>query len=249
MEGAVMDTQELKEIVFREVKKRLSGTLPPIDKNDPDHSIIVVLNRIDPNIPNVMYQLRELQQSGTSITLVVTENIEITCREEGFLPIAGTRLINQKDIPRILLDLDPYSTVIFPVIGFSLAKRLTELQDDDPYVQLALSAILSGINVGVITDSLELKGGKIAAPGIKKRSSDIKMKLSGLGIRLLNIENLKTDLTIRTNIYQGKIVTEETVNEFHRNNVWDINVPPGIVVTPLAKDKAKETGVRINRVE
>jgi len=94
-----------------------------------------------------------------------------------------------------------------------------------------------------------LKGGKIAAPGIKKRSSDIKMKLSGLGIRLLNIENLKTDLTIRTNIYQGKIVTEETVNEFHRNNVWDINVPPGIVVTPLAKDKAKETGVRINRVE
>ena len=244
-----MDTQELKEIVFREVKKRLSGTLPPINKNDPDHSILVVLNRIDPKISFVTYHLRELQESGTSITMVVPENIELICREEGLLPLAGTRLINENDLPRILLDLQAFSTVLFPVIGFSLAKRMTELQDDDPYVQLALSAILSGVNVGVVTDSLELKDGKIAAPGIRKRSTDIKKGLSALGIRLLDMGNLTTNLTIRTNIFQGKIVTEGTVKEFHMNNVWDINVPPGVVVTPLAKDKAKETGIRINRVE
>lgn len=244
-----MDTQELQEIVYREVKKHLAGTTSTPDSTASTHSILVIINRMDPKIADVLYLLRELRQSGISITIMVPAKVEILCREEGLLPISGIDCVNESKFPHVLLNLNTYSTIIYPVIGFSLARRLTELMDEDPLVQLAVSAILSGINVGVVTDSLELKGGKIAAPGIRSASNDIIKKLSGLGIRLLDLTNLTADLTIKTNIFQGKIVTEETVKEFHKNNVWDINVPPGVVVTPLAKDKAKERGIRINRVE
>ena len=45
------------------------------------------------------------------------------------------------------------------------------------------------------------------------------------------------------------MVTEDTVIEYHRKDIWDMNVPRKVVITPLARDKAKELGMRINRME
>ena len=80
-------------------------------------------------------------------------------------------------------------------------------------------------------------------------STEIRKKLSGIGIRLLTLSNLTDDLTISPNMFGGKVVTEETVIEYHKLDIWDINVPRNVVITPLARDKAREVGIRINRMD
>ena len=108
---------------------------------------------------------------------------------------------------------------------------------------------MSGVRVGVVTDGIESRGRNITSPEMNEISKRIKKGLSGIGIRLLTMRNLTNDLTTSTNIFGGKVVTEDTVIEYHRKDIWDMNVPRKVVITPLARDKAKELGMRINRME
>ena len=278
--GVMMDSAALEEMIFREVKKHLRDVEISPDSNSSGSSILVVLNRIDPKIGIILSKLRELAQSGISITLLVPHHMENIFRKEGFASVEGIKVIWDTEIQHVLLNVGDYSTILYPVLGFSLARRLAELSDDDPFVQLATTALLSGIRVGVVTDSIGfsgigppgprfrehcqaanldfssnfaplsiLRGKNPAAPEMNRVSTEIRKKLSGIGIRLLTLSNLTDDLTISPNMFGGKVVTEETVIEYHKLDIWDINVPRNVVITPLARDKAREVGIRINRME
>lgn len=242
-----MEPHELQELVYREVRKRLE-TIESSSISEPA-SLLVVLNRIDPNLGVIIYQLRELETSGTYSTILLSPDTEEFCRREGLLPVKGIKLISMSELPKIILELHKYSTIFFPIIGFSLARRLARLEDDDPLVHLAVSSILSGGRVCVAKDSI-IPGEKVlSAPLLDMESNDIMKRLSGIGVRPLSLSGFATDICIKKNLFQGKVVTEETIKEFRKNNVWDINILPNVVVTPLAWDKAKELGIRINLVE
>jgi len=245
----MMDPAALEEMIFREVKKRLRDAEISPDTNSSGRSILVVMNRIDPNIDVILSTLRELARSGISITLLVSRHIEKIFRQEGFASVEGIEVVWDTEIQHVLLNVGDYSTVLYPVMGFSLGRRLADLSDDDPLVQLATTALLSGVRVGVVTDGIESRGRNITSPEMNEISKRIKKGLSGIGIRLLTMRNLTNDLTTSTNIFGGKVVTEDTVIEYHRKDIWDMNVPRKVVITPLARDKAKELGMRINRME
>ena len=248
-EGVMMDPAALEEMIFREVKKRLSDADISPDTNSSAHSILVVMNRIDPNTDIILSKLYELARSGISITLLVSRHVETIFREQGFASVEGIEVVWDTEIQHVLLNVGDYSTVLYPVMGFSLGRRLADLSDDDPLVQLATTALLSGVRVGVVTDGIESRGRNITSPEMNEISKRIKKGLSGIGIRLLTMRNLTNDLTTSTNIFGGKVVTEDTVIEYHRKDIWDMNVPRKVVITPLARDKAKELGMRINRME
>jgi len=145
--------------------------------------------------------------------------------------------------------LHNYSTIFFPVIGFSLARRLAALDDDDQFVHLAVSSIISGKSVCVATDSIIPGENVMPSPLINEASNEITKSLSGIGVKLLPISDFTSNISFKKNLFQGKVITEETIKEFRENKLWDINILPNVVVTPLAKDKAKELGIRINSVE
>ena len=244
-----MEPHELQEMVYREVRKRLMTSKSSPGTNSDPGSILIVLNRIDPKLGEVIYRLRELKASGTSVTVLLSKQGDDLCRREGLLPVEGIKLIHVSDMPRIILELHTFSRIYFPVIGFSLARRLSMLEDDDPFVQLAVSAIISGISVGVAIDSIMPGEKVVASPLLRAESNEIMKGLSGIGVRLLPLSGFATDICIKKNLFQGKVITEGTIKEFLEKNVWDINILPNVVVTPLARDKAKELGIRINSVK
>lgn len=246
--GVMMEAHELQEMVYREVRKRLMISKSSSGNNYDPVSMLVVLNRIDPKLGEVIRRLRELEANGAPITVLLSLKTEELCRQEGLLPVKGITLIYLSELPRIILELHDYTSIFFPVIGFSLARRLAGLEDDDMFVQLAISAILSGASVCVATDSIMPGEDVVSAPLIDKASNKIMNELSGIGVRLMAISDFATAIYIKQNQFQGKVVTEETVKDFRKNNVWDINIASSVVVTPLARDKAKELGIRINSV-
>jgi len=109
-----MEPYELQEMVYREVRKRLmtskssSGT-----KHDPA-SVLVVLNRVDPKLGEIIYRLREIEASGTSVTILLSKEADDLCRQEGLLPVKNIKLIHVSEMPRVILDLHKYSTFFFP---------------------------------------------------------------------------------------------------------------------------------------
>jgi len=244
-----MEPYELQEMVYREVRKRLMTSNASSKTNFDPASVLVVLNRIDPKLGELIYRLRDLEASGTSVTILLSKETDELCRREGLLPVNGIKLIHVSKLPRIILELHNYSTIFFPVIGYSLARRLAMLEDDDQFVQLAVSAIISGASVCVATNSIMPDKKVVPFPLLNEGSNEIMKRLSGIGVRLLAISDFATAICIKKNLFQGKVVTEETIKEFRKNNVWDINILQNVVVTPLARDKAKELGIRINSVE
>jgi hypothetical protein len=244
-----MEPHELQEMVYREVRKRLMTPKSSSGTNNDPASVLVVLNRIDPKLGEVFYRLRELEANGISITVVLSDDVDGLCRKEGLLPVMGINFIYVSELPRIILDLHNYSTIFFPVIGFSLARRLAALDDDDQFVHLAVSSIISGKSVCVATDSIIPGENVMPSPLINEASNEITKSLSGIGVKLLPISDFTSNISFKKNLFQGKVITEETIKEFRENKLWDINILPNVVVTPLAKDKAKELGIRINSVE
>lgn len=252
-----MDTRKIQEMVHRELQRYLPGSSPddpdgpgdPSNSVKPGNSLLIVLNRIDPLLPEALYQLRKLEDAGTRITLLLPDGIREACQRERLLPMGNFETMGDADLPGLLLNPVSHYMLLFPVAGFALAKAIAELSDEKPYVDLALSYIKAGKTVGIVVDSIELSGKNIAAPRLKSVSDELKKDLSGTGIRLIRLVDLAGDMTVKRDLFGGKIVTETTVVDFHKNDIWDINIRPSVVVTPLAKDKAKELGIRINRVE
>lgn len=241
-----MEPDKIREMVRRQVNRYLSLAETASGARTSGRSLLCVINRADPLIGRVLYQLRELEESGVGVTLFMPENVSVICRKEGLMPIGNIECITENEVEKVLLDINMYYLVLFPVMGFSLAERIADLDDDDIFANIAIRALQSGKNVTVVDETISAPRTGIAAPEMAKRAARLHKRISGTGIRVIPLSGIGKDMTTRRDTFEGKVVTEDTVKEYHGANIWDINVPPMTVVTPLAKDKAKELGIRIN---
>jgi len=244
-----MEPRDIEEMVHRQVRKYVEASVSRPSRKGMAGAVLCILNRADPLIEQAIYGLRELDENGIPVTLLMAEPVMSICRTEGLVPWGNIKLADETKLPMMIMDLDTYSLVIYPAPGFSLAKRIAELDDENPYVQLAVRAVQSGVSVALAEESIGPPRKGIAAPEMKITAESLRKRISGLGIRIIPLSALYTDVTTRIDRFQGKVVTEETVKDFQKANMWDINVGPRTVITPLARDKAKEIGIRINRIE
>jgi len=249
-----MDTSNIQEIVRKMVLQELKKIREKGNISDPNTNpnekkyILVVLNQVDSLLNRVINHLRELDDSGVPITLLLTEEVNEICSRDGFLPVGNIRCRNFSEIEEIIYRVGEYRILLLPAIGFSAAKKLAAVDDGDPLVKLVVCALREGTQVSLATDCLNVSGDNVRAPRIKKMSSRILNELSGIGIRLIRLDRLLEHLSVDRGAFSGKVVTENTVNEFFREGLFDIYLSRGTVVTPLAWDRASELGMRLNRI-
>ncbi|WP_236694036.1 hypothetical protein [Sporosarcina globispora] len=145
--------------------------------------------------------------------------------------------------------IDHFDEIFLPILSFSLMKDLLSFNDQRPMVQIILKGLLKGKRVTALKAGVDpfsaywqLKG-MDKGPDILKRKLNQQMgELKILGLRLID-SNDQADFTVQQT--KKTVISGETVRLAHLRKLDHIAVPKGAIITPLARDTAKELKIEI----
>lgn len=145
--------------------------------------------------------------------------------------------------------LDHFDEILLPILSFSLIADLVTLNEQRPLVRVILMALLKGKRVTALKAGADPFSQYWKLKGMDKGPDLLKRKLNGqmaelkmLGIRLIDF-NDGTDFTVQQ--MKKTVISDETVRFAYLNKLNQLTVPKGAIITPLARDTAKELKIEI----
>ncbi|RBP96276.1 hypothetical protein DFO70_10180 [Cytobacillus firmus] len=145
--------------------------------------------------------------------------------------------------------IDHFDEIFLPILSFSLITDILSLNEKRPLVQIILKGLLKGKRVTALKSGgdpfsqyWKLKGMDKGPDLLKRKLGQHMAELKMLGIRLIDF-NEQADFAVQH--LKKTVITDESVRFAHLNMLDEIAVPKGAIITPLARDTAKELKIEI----
>ncbi|OMF22485.1 hypothetical protein [Paenibacillus sp. FSL H8-0259] len=146
-------------------------------------------------------------------------------------------------------------TLLIPVLSLSLLSRLVQLDTGHPFVRLIVENLCAGKPVGALTLGAEPEhyrwseqGLSQASPLLKEKMRSMVTAISGYGIRLLAPSGLGSWLSSSNEPPRKQVLTEEDIIAALKLGRTSITLNGPAVITPLARDTARQYGIEIIHV-
>ncbi|RHW41595.1 hypothetical protein D1B31_07720 [Neobacillus notoginsengisoli] len=146
---------------------------------------------------------------------------------------------------------DDYDQIFIPVASFSLVSELVHFLGNRPLAKVIQRALLKGKKVTMLELAVNPYSKTIIEGNWDKGTSFMKAelfnqlkRLQGFGVTLIHSNEVKSHFQRQTS---GKrlLLAEKEVISARQKQKKEIMVSPGTLVTPLARDTAKELGIRL----
>ena len=208
-------------------------------------------------------ELQKLQASNIELTVVLSaaaEEIVGIKRIKDCLGSDTSVITTQSSYPgKLLREVD---IVLVPVLTQNTAAKLAYTLSDTLASTLIMQALMLGkpvlaaINAADPQDSWRVKGnmGK-CPPGLLQALRENLRKVEGYGLRLVQVEELATDsqkiigsrVTMSESVPQAKksVLDAAAIKVAADNGLKSITVSLGTIITPLARDVARDYGIEI----
>ncbi len=146
-----------------------------------------------------------------------------------------------------------YSYLLIPVLPASLVKKILDFDEEHLFSRLILEALYQGKKVGAVAAGADpyqpawaQRGYDRMSPLLKSEMKSRLQKLRGYGIELLQAGEVagwlkRTEQKQR----QAPVIARQEVEEAHRARQDVIRTSSHAIVTPLARDLAREYGIEI----
>ncbi|MBN8200025.1 hypothetical protein [Bacillus sp. NTK034] len=145
--------------------------------------------------------------------------------------------------------IDHFDEIFLPILSFSLITDILSLNEKRPMVRIILKGLLKGKRVTALkaggdpfSQYWKLKGMDKGPDLLKRKLNQQLAELKMLGIRLLDF-NEPADFAVQP--LKKTVITDESLRFAHLNKLDQIAVPKGAIITPLARDTAKELKIEI----
>ncbi|AIQ60914.1 hypothetical protein [Paenibacillus borealis] len=142
--------------------------------------------------------------------------------------------------------------LLIPVLSLSLLSRLVQLDTGHPFVRLIVENLCAGKPVGALTLGAEPEhyrwseqGLSQASPLLKENMRSMVATLSGYGIKLLSPADPGSWLSSSAVPPRKQVLTEEDILEAVKLARTSITLNGPAVITPLARDTARQYGIEI----
>lgn len=142
--------------------------------------------------------------------------------------------------------------LFIPVLSFSLMSDILRFNDRRPFVRLILWALVSGIKVSALSigvDSRHPVWGENAmnraAPLLQHELNKQVQQLRGFGIQFLHPEQVGEWFQTSGGQVKKPIFTQDDVKRAYADRISEIRVPKGAIITPLARDVARDYKIRL----
>lgn len=135
--------------------------------------------------------------------------------------------------------LDHFDEILLPILSFSLIADLLNCNEQRPLVRIILMGLLKGKRVTALKAGGDPFSQYWKLKGMDKGPDILKRKLNGqmaelkvLGIRLIDF-NDRADFAVHQ--MKKTVITDETVRFAYLNNLDQLTVPKGAIITPWQK--------------
>ncbi len=170
---------------------------------------------------------------------------------EGLTPLlpAGERCypMSMAPLESLLGSATPRDVVLLAATHLSSTAQLLDMNDDLPWVQVLLQALLKGQQVLACDDLLRSTG----RTPVAQRATSLLQELEAFGVTTTGASGLAKVLRETATqsgfapFAQGGLLTEEEVVALVRAGQRELRLGPTTLVTPLATTKAAELGLAL----
>ncbi|NMB73837.1 MAG: hypothetical protein GYA21_01755 [Myxococcales bacterium] len=200
-------------------------------------------------LPRLLSAATELARRGNDVDILTAPQAEAALRKTGLAAAGSLQPLEAAAAERLMRGLESREVFVLGSASLSLLRRLAEREDDDPCVRLLLSARLRGCPVLMVCDDVEGEGplGREAAERVRE--------LTGLGMTAISSAGLETALrrleaqpgTAAREL--GGLLTESDVERLFAAGERKLRLSRRTAVTPLARSRAAELGLILEREE
>jgi hypothetical protein len=166
--------------------------------------------------------------------------IELSCNDD------WTQLVDSSEEIE-----DDFDHLFLPVTSFSLVSELIHFNDRRPLARIIQRALFKGKKVTMVEDTANPYSKIIRENNWDRGTNFMKSellsqlkKLQRYGVTLIHSDQVKPHFQMQGK--QKKVVTEEDVLLAGRKHQQVINLSRGTLITPLARDTAKELGILLS---
>lgn len=238
-----MDIELLVERVVREVLERL-----PLQGRDNSHggrpeakkALLAVLPRHVINLDKYVEHLLNTYRDY-DLTLVAPETLHGRLSEKG----AVSSLVDIADegcTGRIMDEFHKYETICCIAPGIKLMESITGFDDTETAAYMIINAILYKKKTVLFVDCLLRSFPENA---IYENVNKIINKLKNLGIAIEFIGR-HDQAEQKCEAEERDLITEKDIIRLWEEGIKEIIIKKGALITPLAIDKANETGIEIH---
>lgn len=171
------------------------------------------------------------------ITQMSIEELVKTIRNDNWIPhhLLSEKVLSYTDV------------ILIPNLSFSMVADILSFKEQRTFVRLILTALITGKTVIALKTGADpyhpvfrLKGMNKGSNGLKRKLYNQMMQLKDMGIKLID-ENKK----LSTQKVKKTVINEETIRYFHQQNIKSFAISKEMIITPLARDKAKELNITL----
>lgn len=256
-----MDNEQLVEWVTREVLQRLGKK--QTEECAAERKALAIFTGGTIGLSMGLEEIKKLKQSGFTISVVLSPAAEKIAGPERIKECLGLNipvLTVKDDYPGTLLK--EVDVVLVPVLTENTAAKVANIMADTLASTLIMQALMRGKPVLAAKNAADPKdvlriqlGMGHGAPGLVQALQANLKKLEVYGVTLVPVQNLAAEcqrlLTPKKAIVLGEttekkgIIDAQAVKAAAENGAVKLVIAPGTIVTPLARDLARDYHITI----
>ncbi len=250
-----MNLEKLTQIVEEEVKKALGSGLN-VNKESGSQSdnckIYALFTGGSAKLAEAINQIKLLIQHGYHVKAILSESATKIIKVEKIRQIPGIEDIYCEPDPSIYsIDIvQNADAIIVPILTRNSAAKVALGICDTLITNIIMHALIAGKTVIAARNSADPDGQDCICistpktpPALVQIAKDYLKKLQSYGVKLVDTSEI-AQYFIGNKEIKRELVTYDTINELTQD-VKQIEVKKGSIITPLAKDLAKERNIKI----
>ncbi len=266
-----MDNKELVELVVAEVLRRLrqGQSEAPVQTPAQQRRVLAIFTGGSIGLETSLEELKTLQAIGIELTVVLSQAAETIIGEKWVKEKLGNdvRVVtSQSPYPGKYLRIA--DIVLVPVLTQNTAAKLANTLADTMVCTLIMQALMLGKHVIAAANAADPQDGwRIqknmgqSSPALCEALANNLKKIAGFGIELIPVNTLaatatkllmpaaKESGTVSPTALQGtspkQVLAAAAVRSAAQSGLKTIRVLQGTIITPLARDVARECNVDI----
>jgi len=242
-----MEDEQLSAVIAREVERAL--------KTDNQKSIsgpfkiLGILTHMGKGIDKLFESLIQLSREEIPVLIWTIEEIDYLLQiSVKSASLSSMNVIIGEKNSFVLTEFTDLEYIIFGAFSFEIADKLIHFKDEDPIVNVLIQGLLYNVPVYILTP-FNLTDLVSEYKPLNKINQELRKRLSLLvkiGFGVLDENDLK-ERFLKDPPRIPDLITEVFIKNLDKKTL-ELRVPRTAIVTPLAREKARDLGIRIVRI-
>lgn len=233
---------QIRKIAARVLEEQASTATQPSDEK----RLLAIFGATQFKLDEPLHQLHTCMQDGWKITIILSDLATKVVNIEPIHAVFGEEnVLQENSLTDISTLVDTYQQIVLPVFSHPMAAKLALRLVDTPCTYLVYEALSKGKTVIAVPDALNQGPGSQKINAIEVEYVNV---LSELGVQWVPMIQIAESVNDKTNDsptnLDRPLISASTISNLDAN-VRELVYTKQTIITPLAREHAKQKGIKL----